>query len=311
MKILGHSQILNFLHTAHEQDKLAHAYLFVGPQHVGKFTVAWHLAAKFLCSGAPQDGLFGGQEKTGYDKPCNKCTSCLQLEKGIHPDYLAVKPLEDKHVISIAQIRNLLKNVYQTPSLGTKKIVIIDNAHDMTIAAANAFLKTLEEPPASSLIFLITHKPDKLPQTIVSRCQVCEFSRVNEMPQDADQKLWKMSRGLPGQYFTWLEDNKEAAKYQQEKQNFLDLAASSKGQRLKTAESWFKKGGHSAKKEEWRSRLTLWQQILRDMIMVQLNESKDAKTTAVLIDMLEEIKSGIDHNINIRANIEGFLIAMP
>lgn len=324
MKTIGHQQIIEYFKKAQEGECLSHAYIFVGPEAVGKFHVALKLSEEILCLGASSNSLFA-QSTDVQEKPCGQCESCQSLKKGMHPDFSVVRVLEEKHEISIEQIKDVLTGVYLTPAMGKRKIVIIDDAHFLNVSASNAFLKTLEEPPEASLIFLITNRPDRLPQTILSRCQMFEFSKSrNIMPADANARMWQMSRGLPGLFFSWQEDESKYADWQEEIDKFMMLCAAQRGERLKMISTWFKKDAVFADvKAEWKLRLDLWQFLLRDAIMVQLGQdnlaihpqkvsiqSDDVNKLRLLIDCLSELSRQIDQNIKIRAQVESFALIL-
>lgn len=149
------------------QDKVAHAYLFTGPRGVGKTTMARLLAKALNCE---------RRLPTAFE-PCNKCLSCLEITKGVALD------LEEKDAASnrgIDEIRSLRDRVRFAPTRSRYKIIIIDEAHMLTMPAFNALLKTLEEPPPATIFILATTEPFKLPETIISRCQRFDFKKISE-----------------------------------------------------------------------------------------------------------------------------------
>ncbi len=153
------------------------SYLFVGEEGIGKKFVAKTLAKALNCEGEALDS-------------CDTCASCLKIEKGQHPDIHIIDSsipvtlehgfgqkttIEESDSIKIEYIRRLQKDINLKPYEGRKKVFIIDNAHSLTPEASNALLKTLEEPPASSLIILISSKASLLFKTIISRCKTMKF----------------------------------------------------------------------------------------------------------------------------------------
>lgn len=166
--IVGHEQPIAALKSALGQGRLAHAYLFHGEAHIGKFLTAVRLAQALHC------------EKVGsIENPdsCGTCRSCLQIAARTHPDYVVIEPDRELAVpqIKIEHIREIEHQLVYRPLLGERKICIIDNADCLTIGAANALLKTLEEPPPYGLFLLVSSRPMALPATIRSRCQSLRF----------------------------------------------------------------------------------------------------------------------------------------
>ncbi|HDD45265.1 MAG TPA: DNA polymerase III subunit delta' [Candidatus Desulfofervidus auxilii] len=158
-EIIGQKNVINWLKSAFAKDRLASAYLFSGPEGIGKTTVAINFA-KFLNCHSPKDG-----------DACEKCSNCVKINANTHPDVIVIQG----EVIKIEQIRFLEQTLSLKPFIAKKRVVIIKQAENMTLEAANAFLKTLEEPPLNTILILTTsHKYQLLP-TIVSRCQMVIF----------------------------------------------------------------------------------------------------------------------------------------
>ena len=141
----------------------AHAYLLHGPAGIGKRALAERLMARLLCS-TPQ----------GMDA-CGQCKSCLLLAAGTHPDNFILEPEEADKPIKVDQVRELVDFVVQTAQLGGRKVVLLEPAEAMNLNAANALLKSLEEPSGDTVLLLISHQPSRLLPTIKSRCvqQAC------------------------------------------------------------------------------------------------------------------------------------------
>ncbi|MDE0299371.1 MAG: DNA polymerase III subunit delta' [Candidatus Poribacteria bacterium] len=158
--IVGHDRIITQLQHAIRLNRIAGAYLFVGPAGVGKETVATHFAKSINCL------------KHG-ESACGNCISCRKTDVGNHPDTQIVHP--SGAWIKIDQIRELQTRIVYRPLEGVRKIVILKEAERMNLEAANALLKTLEEPPAESVLILLTTNLDALLPTIRSRCQIIKF----------------------------------------------------------------------------------------------------------------------------------------
>lgn len=166
--LIGHERSIAAIKSALAHGRLAHAYLFHGEAHIGKFLTAVRLAQALNCDTAAS--------RENLDS-CGTCRSCLQIAARTHPDYVVIEPDRELAVpqIKIEQIREIEQQLIYRPLIGEKKICIIDDADRLTIGAANALLKTLEEPPPYGLFILISSRPMALPATIRSRCQSLRF----------------------------------------------------------------------------------------------------------------------------------------
>ena len=167
-ELFGQDHIVNTLKNAIALDRIAHAYLFCGPRGTGKTTTARLLAKAVNCL-----------DPDPANRPCNKCAACVAINNGSSTDVIEIDAASNR---GIDDIRDLRERVKYAPSQLKTKFYIIDEAHQITGAAANAFLKTLEEPPAHTKFILATTDPEELLQTIVSRCQRFDFRRI---PLDA------------------------------------------------------------------------------------------------------------------------------
>ena len=199
--ILGQAKPLTLLSRALETGRLAHAYLFAGPDGVGKTTVALELAAVLLCRG-PQ-----------ADHPCGVCPGCVKFQSGNHPDFLRIRP--DGAAIKIDQIRELKKAFNFAPFESRLRVVLLEEVHTMRREAGNSLLKVLEEPPPGNLLILVGAGAGSILDTIVSRCQVIPFTPlpldlaatvIRRHRPDVDEAgshaLAALADGCPGQALT-------------------------------------------------------------------------------------------------------------
>lgn len=148
-------------------DKIAHAYLFSGPRGVGKTTLARLLAKAINCQ----------NRKAGEFEPCDKCSSCLEIAVSRNIDVLEMDAASHTGVDNVRE--NIIENAQFKPTKSKYKVFIIDEVHMLSSSAFNALLKTLEEPPAHAVFILATTESQKIPATIVSRCQRFNFKKIN------------------------------------------------------------------------------------------------------------------------------------
>ena len=199
--IIGHEKSKNLLRAFLEHKNIPHAFLFYGQEGVGKKQVAKEFVKYLFC-------------ETGAS--CGECRPCIKLERGSHPDLIVI---EGEDSIGIDRSRMLSKEIYEYPYESEKRVIIIDRAETLTHEAANALLKTLEEPPPFNHFFLITSEEQGIPLTIRSRCarvffppllkeQLKQFflQRTNADEERADL-LAHISYGSIGCGLFWIEDD--------------------------------------------------------------------------------------------------------
>lgn len=162
--VTGQEVTVKTLQNAIKNNKISHAYLFSGPRGTGKTSIARIFAKALNCIDLVDN------------EPCDKCTSCIEISKGYNPDVIEIDAASNNGVDEIRDIREKVKFL---PSGSKYKVYIIDEVHMLSGGAFNALLKTLEEPPKHAVFILATTEPQKLPATIISRCQRFEFKALN------------------------------------------------------------------------------------------------------------------------------------
>jgi DNA polymerase-3 subunit gamma/tau len=176
--VVGQDHVVRTLRNAIEQDKVHHAYLFVGSRGTGKTSMAKILAASLNCQGEAGGGMgSGGPTVT----PCGACESCVSIASATSLDVIEMDAASNN---SVDDIRDLRERVNFAPVAGRHKVYILDEAHMLTTAAWNAFLKTLEEPPPHTIFVLATTEAAKVLPTVVDRCHRFDFARPS-VPQIA------------------------------------------------------------------------------------------------------------------------------
>lgn len=167
--IIGNKQNKEILNQIINNNNIAHSYMFIGKDSIGKMLFAKEFAKAILC--------------TGNIKPCNNCKSCIEFDTSNNPDFTIIEP--DGNAIKIDQIRELVKKVYEKPIVSNKKVYIINDSNLMTKEAQNSLLKTLEEPPEYVTIILIASNENLFLPTIKSRCTKIIFNKLldNELKE--------------------------------------------------------------------------------------------------------------------------------
>lgn len=164
-EVVGQEQTVQALRNSVRENRLTHAYLFAGPRGTGKTSIAKILAKAVNC------------EKQRDGEPCNECISCRDINNGNFMDVIEIDAASNR---GIDEIRDLREKVRILPAQGKKKVYVIDEVHMLTTEAFNALLKTLEEPPEAVIFILATTELQKIPTTILSRCQKYNFRRLTQ-----------------------------------------------------------------------------------------------------------------------------------
>lgn len=260
--IIGHQKQKKFLSYMVKTGQLPHALLFSGEEQLGKRTVAFELAKTLHC-----------ESLAGNNNPCQKCSSCAAITRGIHADLVFVEPSAGQ--IKIAQIRNVANFLALRSMSGRPKLVIVDNAHQMTVPAQQAFLKTLEEPQGNSIIILVTSKPHLLLPTVLSRVQqikffpvsipeLVDFFREKNVPVEEVQSIIKLSARRPGAALELLGDPKRLIEREKTLKDIQALCKAGLHQRFNWAQDMAKN------KQDIPETLELWLRFFRGMLLAKM-----------------------------------------
>jgi len=269
MEIIGHSDIWQFFKKTAERGNISHAYLFLGPDKVGKRTLAKKIIKLLNC-----------QEKELNKRPCGVCDSCRMVENGSHPDFTFIEP--EKKEIKIAQIRKLSWNLSLQSNFSGYKTAIVDNAHSMNNEAQSALLKTLEEPKGKAVIILVTAWPRLLLPTILSRTGKVRFSPVakeemvdylekNKVDKEKKEKLISLYLGSPGEIIDFLDNPEKLEKRNKIMKELENLIDSSLAKRFNYAKEKTKNY------KELNEILNVWLEYFREKMIRAIKENYSGK----------------------------------
>jgi DNA polymerase-3 subunit delta' len=298
--VFGHEKQWEFLRKAFVSSRLSHAYLFSGFKGLGKKSMAIEFVKFLNC-----------QSEVLEDRPCNRCSSCLMVDKGIHPDLVLVEPKEGKSGIGIKTIQTVIEQLYLSPFFSFK-VAVIDQAHLMTTDAQSCFLKTLEEPSRDSLLILISEHRDFLLKTITSRVQEIKFfptqsKRIKKILERDGlaglevEEIANLSLGKPG---LALELSKHLDKLKEERdqrKEFLHILTSDLKTRFEYADILSKK--------PLAKTLEAWLLYLREILLEKVNNDKETTKIRKLIRGVERTLYLVSTtNVNKRLILESLML---
>lgn len=292
--IIGHSALLEKLEQDISSGNLPHAYLFSGPEKVGKYIVAKKLAHILQC------------EKNF----CHECSTCIQIEKKTHPDTIEFE--DDGESVKIEQIREVITRLHMTTS-SRYKIFLVERIERMTLEAANCILKTLEEPPADTIFLFTTAAIKEVLPTIVSRVRILSFHHCSEdllyekireyYPESDDDTLRQVSRfalGKAGIAFRLMRDPELLSLYRRMYQDFL---------RFLSRPSIFDRFCYVQEFIEQPSKIDHFLDILTHLVRSLM--LKDPLNHERYIDILEQIsrtRFSLKHNANVKLTLEKLML---
>lgn len=320
-QIQGQSHAIERLAREFETDRVHHAHLFAGPEGIGKATAARAWAARALCA-----------EPQGMDA-CGHCPACLKLSNENHPDFMWVSP--DGASIRIDQAREIAAATRYRPNEGRWRVIVIDECEKMGEAAANALLKTIEEPGGQTLFLLLTSYPNLLLPTIRSRCALVTFGRLTIEQTEAilrDQgvdesqipTLARVARGAPGLAFA-LRDDEDWARRQQWLADLVRIAEGDHLAGLRFAAALAEDRDRALLEE----RLVVWMGLLRDAMvlsstkrtalvhnqdaqegMIALARALDISRAFAWMDAFERARRRVRGNVNLRLIMDSLVLEL-
>lgn len=323
-QIVGHEQVVGVLANSLKNGKLAHAYLFMGPPHVGKMTLAIELAKALNCE--------------GDEKPCGTCPQCLRIAGHKHAD-VQVIGLDGQAEIGIDQIREMQHAASLRPFEGRHRVFIIDGAEHLSHEAANCLLKTLEEPPPQVQLILLAVNDRLLLPTVLSRCQKLTLS---PLPQPVVERalierwgvsgerakiLARLSSGCLGWASAAFTDERLLSQRSERLGTLIHLASAGGEERFAYAAQLANQ--FSRDREAVREALCLWIGWWRDLLLIKgrcghFTANVDQEATLYreaqvyslrqikeFIRSLEQAMEQLDQNANPRLVLEVLMLSMP
>lgn len=327
-KIHGHEGAVAYLKEQTQPEKIRHAYLITGPKGVGRRTLAKAFVKALNCQNPPAENDF-----------CDECTACRQIEAEAWADLSILRPAENSRELRIDQIRQMQQSLALAPYQSQWRVVIIPDFQNATIAASNALLKSLEEPPSRAILILTADARENLLETIASRCGILRLRPLSvqncaqvlqntlQLSDEEAQRLAHLSGGRVGTAMRYAQDESQLDQYEDALAQLLDILPQSKRARLQYAETLSKGKGNQRQNSSFLLSvwLTFWRDILithsqAELPLVNLRHESALKTLAsqLKLSQIESILKAhekgleqIDANVNPRLLIENILLNIP
>jgi len=268
--IVGHEHAINTLRRALVAKRVRHAYLFTGPEHIGKALLAQRFAQTLLCTG-------GSDPHDAPQNPCNVCLSCRKVMHGNHPDVHYISRSPDKQFILIEQVRELKSEASRKTLEGRRNIFIIQSMHEMNVQAANCLLKTLEEPEPEVVLLLTAPDAGLLLPTILSRVQQIPMQLLTskqiklaleerwQVEQEEAGLIAALAAGRMGWAVQAVEDEDMLADRQAQLETLAKLSTAGRVERFEVAHRL------STESEKLHGILELWLLWWRDIVLAANN----------------------------------------
>ena len=319
VQVIGHAWAIDLLQRQQTADRMPQALLLTGPPGVGKSTVARFLAQSLNCQ--------------SVDRPCGICLSCRKVVTGNHPD---VRIFDGEEAIKIDEIREMQRELSLSPHEGQYRVILLCNFERATLSAANALLKTLEEPAPQVVIVLTATDPGALLATIVSRCQIITLRPLSsreivaalqeqwQTPSEQAQLLAQLAGGRLGWAVRALADKELLERREHYLQELIDLLHKTRSDRLAYA--------HALSRDpvEMKEAMVLWLTIWRDLLLLKggVSQAKiinldwqdklqamarysSISQAADLVAGLRTALINLERNVNPRLNLEVILLKLP
>lgn len=324
--IIGNHWAIEFLERNILAGTVRQAYLITGPDHIGKRTLAVRLAQRLLCS-APADG------------PCRQCSPCRQIADRQHPDLHYLEAEEVDGTLKVETIRELQRQISLAPYQADQRVVLIMRAHELSPGAANALLKTLEEPPGKVVLVLSARSEQSLLPTLVSRCEVLALRPVPQqklieglrqrMPGEQARLLGSLAAGLPGSALNLAQDDEALGARQEALATLEQLLVGNRIVRFEFAESLTSGRDLTANRRTILDLLQIWLSLWRDVMLRRFGaqvalanpdqvdridriaqEISPAQAQQI-VSKIQGVMIGVTRNANLQLSMESLLLTFP
>lgn len=316
---MTHGWAIDLLRRQMERGSLHHAYLISGPEGVGRRSLAMWLAAALLCEQPPAPG-----------ETCGACRACRQVPQATYPDLHIVERGDDRQGISIEQVRELQRQLALSPLAGGRRVALIHDVDRASLGAANALLKTLEEPPPRVVLVLTAIDPEDMPPTIVSRCETlalrplptaviaAALERRGARPAEAEE--WaRLSAGRPTWAMRLMDDPAMRKRRAEHATAFREILSGDLEQRFALAGVWTdRKSGLDD--ESLEERLSVWLVLAGDALHSESPPGSGQGGEGHLTGRIEAREAvqvilrtldGLRHNVNPRLALELMMLDLP
>ena len=326
--IFCHEGAVAYLKEQCKPANTRHAYLITGPEGVGRLTLAKAFVKALNCQNPPAENDY-----------CNDCIACRQIEAEAWADLSVLRPAENARELRIDQVRQMQQSLALAPYQSQWRIIIIPDFQNATVAASNALLKSLEEPPARAIIILTADAKENLLETIASRCSILRLrplgvqkcaeilQRHHNLPSEDAERLAHLAGGRVGTAIRYAQDESQLDQYEDALAQLLDVLPQNKRTRLQYVESMSKSKGNQ--RQVVGHLLSVWLTFWRDLLIAQsqaalplvnLRHETAIKSLAAQLDLtqienvLQAHEKGLeqlDANVNTRLLIENILLNIP